>query len=436
MALARVTGENRRGKACLFLFACAFAGALPHSFDAPYRLFPALLFLFLLGSYGLRVVLLARSRASISSAVTYSSIPAEDLPSVDVLVSARDEETVVEKLINRLANVQYPEEKINICIINDGSQDNTASILEEKSQTFSNIKILHRAPSSGGGKSGALNYALQKLSGEWVFILDADADFPPDILLRLMPVAKEGSLAAIQLRKAVVNSQKNFLTCCQSMEMAMDAVIQEGRQNINGVVELRGNGELLNRIALDSCGGFNEETVTDDLDLSFRFLISGASIGILWNPPVTEEGVESLQALLRQRKRWAEGGLQRFFDYWSLLISKKLTIVQLIDLIAFFLLQYALPVISFFDLFIALVTKTLPLYWPLSLVAFTISGFACFRGAKKYSSGPNIPSPHFVNLLMFIIYLSHWFFVIPLITINMAFRSKKLIWLKTTHKGF
>ena len=94
------------------------------------------------------------------------------------------------------------------------------------------------------------------------------------------------------MRKAVVNASQNQLTRLQAMEMAMDTVIQQGRLKSGGVVELRGNGQLISRIALDKCGGFNEDTVTDDLDLSFRLLISGALVGILWDPPVQEEAVD------------------------------------------------------------------------------------------------------------------------------------------------
>jgi len=64
-----------------------------------------------------------------------------------------------------------------------------------------------------------------------------------------------------------------------------------------------------------ACGSFNEDTVTDDLDLSLRLLLSQSRIGILWDPPVMEEAVENLNALLAQRLRWAEGGLQSFLDY-------------------------------------------------------------------------------------------------------------------------
>jgi len=82
--------------------------------------------------------------------------------------------------------------------------------------------------------------------------------------------------------------------------------------------------------------GFNEDTVTDDLDLSFRLLTHGALVGILWDPPVQEEAVPGLSALWKQRQRWAEGGLQRFFDYWPTLTSSQLSARQRWDLACFF----------------------------------------------------------------------------------------------------
>ncbi len=436
MPVVCVNGENRRAKALLFLICCALAGSLPHFIENPKSFLPAITLAFFLGIYGVRVVWFgSRSPEETRSFESDEKYLTQNLPSVDVLVSARDEEAVVGKLVHRLAAIKYPKEKIKICIIDDGSNDQTPLILEKLNQNFPNLQIIKRSRNSGGGKSGALNHALKNIHGDWVFILDADADFNDEILLRLIPFALEGGWSAVQLRKAVVNSQNNLLTCCQAMEMAMDAVIQQGRQNIGGVVELRGNGALLKRKALDSCGGFNEETVTDDLDLSFRLLISGALVGILWDPPIYEEGVETLIALLRQRQRWAEGGLQRFFDYWTLLTSKRLNITQNIDLTAFFLLQYVLPIISFVDFVISILTQTVPTFWPLSFVAFSISGLAYFKGCRRRSLGPKIPFPNLLNLLMSMIYLLHWFFVIPITTLKMAVIEKKLVWVKTIHKG-
>ena len=83
-----------------------------------------------------------------------------------------------------------------------------------------------------------------------------------------------GGWSGVQLRKSVVNCELNQIAAYQAMEMAMDAVIQRGRLACGGVSELRGNGQLINRKVLESCGGFNEQTITDDLDLSFRFLLT------------------------------------------------------------------------------------------------------------------------------------------------------------------
>ncbi len=428
-----LTVKPRRGKTALFLIVCGWAGAMPHFLTPSRSLLPALTLALLLGSYGLRIVLRSKKKWNFNSQIKV--FDDQFLPKVDILVAARDEEAVLGRLIEQLHQIVYPKEKLNIWIIDDGSEDKTSEVLDDLKLRFPFFKVLRRSRQAGGGKSGALNEALKVLKGEWIFVLDADAQVQNDVLQRLMPVAQEGNWSALQLRKAVTNSLENFLTRCQAMEMAMDALIQKGRLLGGGVVELRGNGQLLNRRAIEKCGGFNEDTVTDDLDLSFRLLVAGESIGILWDPPVQEEAVESFYALWKQRQRWAEGGLQRFFDYWPSLTSPKLNWLKKQDLTSFFLLQYALPVISCADLFTSLVTKSFPTYWPLSLIAFSVSGLAYWRGCKTLSEGPFLPSPNIINLFGAILYLIHWFIVIPFATVKMAILPKTLSWSKTKHIG-
>jgi len=437
MALAKISGENRRIKSIIFLICCACAGIFPHLIRPSLNLFPSIILAFLLGGYGLQVVLRDRrgnyqlQDANISEDDNFF----ETLPNVDVLVAARDEENVIERLVARLLLLEYPEEKISFWIIDDGSQDKTPVLLEELSKKFSNINVLNRTRMSGGGKSGALNSVLKKTEGEWLFILDADAQLQSNVLLRAITLAVHGGWSGVQLRKAVVNCDLNQLSAYQAMEMAMDAVIQRGRLANGGVAELRGNGQLINRKVLELCGGFNEQTITDDLDLSFRFLLTRSPIVIMWDPPVQEEAVESISALFRQRKRWAEGGLQRFFDYWPLLISKRLSNFKKLDLTCFFLLQYALPVVSFIDFIVSVILFQMPLYWPLSIVAFSISSLAYLKGCSGKSEGPRLPSPNFINIFGATIYLAHWFIVIPYIVFKMSLLPKSLIWDKTNHVG-
>jgi ribonuclease P protein component len=213
---------------------------------------------------------------------------------VDVVVAARDEQAVIGRLVERIAQLSYPQGQMRLWVIDDASSDRTPQVLAELQERHPFLQVLRREPDAGGGKSGALNLVLQQLQGRWMFVLDADADLQSDTLERLIPYAEAGGWSAVQLRKAEVNATANWLTRAQAMEMALDAVIQQGRLAVGGVAELRGNGQLLRRDALLSSGGFNEGTVTDDLDLSFRLLLDGQPIGILWDPPVQEEAVLSV----------------------------------------------------------------------------------------------------------------------------------------------
>ena len=180
--------------------------------------------------------------------------------------------------------------------------------------------------------------------------------------------------------------------------------------------------------AVRALGGFNEATITDDLDLSLRLLLAAMPVGVMWNPPVAEEAVLTLPALWRQRQRWAEGGLQRFLDYGDQLLSNRLSSAQKLDLAAFFLLQYMLPVMAMADLAGALLSGTPPALWPFSLVALTVSGFSIAAACRRPSEGPTLPATSAGHLLVAMVYLMHWFVVIPWVSLKMALLPKSLIW--------
>lgn len=426
--------KNRRLKSFLFFAVCLLVSTIPHIFQFKHFLFFTFTISFLVACYGLNVISKNRKRG-VNSINNHKTIGDDNLPALDILVAARDEENVIERLVERLFNLDYPTNKLNIYIIDDGSSDKTPLILERLSREFDKLKIISRSANAGGGKSGALNYALKFTYGEWLLILDADAQLKKDTLPRLFNFVYEGSWSAVQLRKSVINVSKNFLTTCQSMEMAMDAIFQYGRLSVAGVSELRGNGQLINKEVLLKCGSFNEDTVTDDLDLSLRLLLSKAKIGILWDPPVMEEAVENISALFSQRQRWAEGGLQRFFDYGEQLFSNKIELIQKFDLTFFFILQYALPIISMIDLILSIALAESPSYWLISITAFTLSGIAVWYGSSCKSEGPVLQNLNLMMMLVSLLYLSHWFLVIPWVTLKMSIFPKKILWKKTLHTG-
>jgi len=429
------SSDRRRAKSALFLLACLGAGMAPHWLPPAQSFWPAIAMAVVLGGYSIRTVLLQGLGSDERSAGPVPVAGLNPLPAVDVVVAARDEQAVIVRLVEHLAQLRYPEGSLRLWVVDDGSSDRTPELLADLQQRLSLLQVVRREPDAGGGKSGALNLVLQQLQGRWLLVLDADAQLQVDTLERLIPFAEAGGWAAVQLRKAVANAQVNLLTRAQAMEMALDAVIQQGRLASGGIAELRGNGQLLRRDAVLACGGFNEATVTDDLDLSFRLLVGSQPIGVLWDPPVREEAVLTLAALLRQRQRWAEGGLQRFFDYGGSLLSERLNPKQKLDLIGFFLLQYAMPVLAVADLLGAAVTRTLPCIWPLSIVALGLSGLAIVRGCRRPSEGPALPQMTPLAMLLGIVYLGHWFVVIPWVTLRMALLPKRLVWAKTLHVG-
>ena len=423
--------KSRRLKSFIFLVSCMLIGVYPHFFSKKPPVFAIYVTSFVVLIYGVWVL---SKNIKLSSNVCDNNEFLNDIPTLDILVAARDEQNVIARLVERLVSLDYPPEKLKIYIIDDGSVDNTPNILKKLSQKYERLNIISRSKNDGGGKSGALNHALQFISGEWVFILDADAQLKNDTLQRVLSFAQNGSWSAVQLRKSVINTSKNFLTTCQGIEMAMDAYFQVGRLYSAGISELRGNGQLVRKDILLNCGSFNENTVTDDLDLSLRLILSQSKIGIFWDPPVMEEAVEDIFALFRQRQRWAEGGLQRFFDYGRELILSKLTFIQKFDLTYFFILQYALPIIALVDLIICIVFYKSPIYWPVSLTAFTLSASASWFGCHKKHEGPVLPT-NSIKMSLYLFYLSHWFIVIPLVTLKMSIFPKKIIWKKTTHLG-
>jgi len=424
--------KNRRLKSCIFLISCISIGVYPHFFSKKPPVFTIYLTSLVVLIYGIWV--LSKNMKFSNNKVFEGSEFTKDIPTLDILVAARDEQNVIARLVDRLFNLEYPSEKLKIHIIDDGSIDDTPIILKKLSKKYEKLNIISRPQNAGGGKSGALNHALKFISGEWVLILDADAQLKNDTLLRVVSFAQNGSWTAVQLRKSVLNTNKNFLTTCQGIEMAMDTYFQVGRLYSAGISELRGNGQLVRKDILLSCGSFNENTVTDDLDLSVRLILAQSKIGILWDPPVMEEAVEDISALFRQRQRWAEGGLQRFFDYGRNLIISKLTFIQKFDLMYFFILQYALPIIALVDLIAGLLFLKSPFYWPVSLTAFTLSASASWFGCQKEHEGPVLPN-NLIKIILYLIYLSHWFIIIPLVTLKMSIFPKKIIWKKTTHLG-
>ena len=366
----------------------------------------------------------------------------EDLansPFVSLLVAAKNEEAVIGNLVNILCNLDYPNDKYEVWVIDDNSTDKTPIILAQMKREYSHLKVLQRMAGATGGKSGALNQVLPLTKGEILAVFDADADVSPDLLRQVLPLFAQSKVGAVQMRKAIANAEENFWTKGQMAEMALDGYYQQQRVAIGGIGELRGNGQFVRRKALERCGGWNEETITDDLDLTLRLHLDRWDIEFLSFPAVQEEGVTNAIALWHQRNRWAEGGYQRYLDYWHLIVRNRMGTGKTWDLLLFMLIQYILPIAQIPDLLMAIARNRAPVLAPVTGLSVSLAFFWMFNGLKRTLKEEKL-SVSTVFMLMFQtlrgnIYLFHWLAVMASTTARMSVRPKRLKWVKTVHQG-
>ena len=142
------------------------------------------------------------------------------------------------------------------------------------------------------------------------------------------------------------------MTKCQNNEYTLDTYLQVGRDAVKGAVELRGNGELIKRKALDDIGGWNNYTITDDLDMATRLHIKGWDIRYCLDAVVYEEGVMYTVPLFRQRRRWLEGTIRRYLEYFfQAVFSKKMSLKAKLDMVVY-ITQFIMPLWFLFEILI------------------------------------------------------------------------------------
>lgn len=357
----------------------------------------------------------------------------DDWPRISLLVAAKNEAAVIDSLVTSLCHLDYPDDRYELWVINDNSDDGTGRILDRLAQVHSRLKVLHRGQEATGGKSGALNLAWPRATGEIFAVFDADAQVPNDLLRHVVPLFMNERTGAIQVRKSIVNVQTNFWTRGQSAEMALDRYYQEQRAACCGIGELRGNGQFVRQAAIAQCGGWNEMTITDDLDLTVQLHLHHWNIGFLPMPAVAEEGVTRGLALWHQRNRWAEGGYQRYLDYWRLLLRNQLGWNKSIDMFVYWLLQYMLPIVALPDFLMAIALRQPPVFAPLTTFAVAMSYWGMTMGIYRTQKVSLLLA--MVKAIQGTLYMTHWIVVMAFATARMAVRPKRLKWVKTIHGG-
>ncbi len=357
-------------------------------------------------------------------------------PFVSILIPCHNEQEVIEDTVLNVLKLKYSD--FELILINDRSSDNTFQIIKKFEKENKKIKILSREKDSKEGKSAVLNDAMKLAKGEAILVLDADAKIEANFLNEMLVKLEPADVGAVQARKVIINASQNFLTQCQHNEYVLDTYFQTGRDAVRGAVELRGNGELIKLEALKSIGFWNEETITDDLDMSTRLHIKGWDIRFCTETKVYEEGVVDFCAIIRQRRRWVEGSIRRYLEYiGDVFTSQDMSLRVGLDLIAYiseFLLPFWLIAEIFIQAFHFVKGETNCILSSIAMVVATGLFFACgfIYSLKKYSNY-NFFRALKEAILTSIYFLSIWFPIAMFIIFKIIFTKKTTDWGKTRH---
>ncbi len=239
--------------------------------------------------------------------------PVAQWPRVTVQLPIYNELYVAERLIEAVARLDYPAELLDIQVLDD-STDETVEItrcaVERLRQNGVPIAQLRR-PNREGFKAGALAYGLTRASGEFIAIFDADFIPGPDFLKRTIPYFQDRTVAFIQTRWGHVNRDYTLFTYLQSL--AIDAhfmVEQFARSQGRFWFNFNGTAGVWRRAAMEDAGGWQADTLTEDLDLSYRAFLKGWNALYLRDVEVPAELPVSFSAYRRQQGRWARGSFE------------------------------------------------------------------------------------------------------------------------------
>lgn len=411
------------------------------SFWAPPVSFPTLVLVYGLFFISLRLIArLHRQRNTLSNGVLIAQ--PDRWPKVSILIPAHNEASVIARTVMSTLKLDYPD--YEVLVIEDRSTDDTANILRElKISAESRFSYFTRPNGATPGKSAVLNDALPYVQGEILCILDADAIVEPDFLKRLIPYFREDTIGAVQAKKALLNPHQNWLTLCQQHEYALDTYLQVRRDTLYGAVELRGNGMLVKREVLQALGGWNEHSLSEDLDLCTRMHASGWDLRYVPTAQVWEEGLTDLQPLIRQRLRWTEASIIRYLENAEqLLFNSRVAFRTKLDMMQF-VFEFLAPIwlllenlLLIFKWATGQLSGAPVLFSSASLLILSAYFlFATYQGISRFNQVSLFQA--LKGTIITYLYLSLlWLPIVFILFIRILFQSERnLKWEKTPHYG-
>jgi cellulose synthase/poly-beta-1,6-N-acetylglucosamine synthase-like glycosyltransferase len=234
-------------------------------------------------------------------------------PRVTVQLPIFNEMYVAERLIKAAAKLDYPADLLEIQVLDDSTDETVAIVrrlVNHLREDGLNIMHLHRTDRKGY-KAGALACGTDSASGEFLAIFDADFIPPEDFLRRTIPHFQNERIGFIQTRWGHINREYNFLTFVQSMAIDAHFMVEQYARNWGGYwFNFNGTAGIWRKATIKDAGGWRAETLTEDLDLSYRAFLKGWKALYLRDVVVKAELPVNFTGYRRQQHRWARGSLE------------------------------------------------------------------------------------------------------------------------------
>jgi len=239
--------------------------------------------------------------------------PVDDYPQVTVQLPIYNEVYVAQRLINSVCEMDYPRNKLEIQVLDD-STDQTGVICRERVEFYREqgfaIQYLHR-PIRTGFKAGALQDALLLAQGEFIAIFDADFVPQRTFLKDTIPFFKDEKVGMVQTRWEHLNEDFSFITRAQSFALAGHFAIEQNGRNAAGYfINFNGTAGIWRKSCIEDAGNWQSDTLTEDLDLSYRAQLKGWKFLFLDEVVTPSELPAEINALKSQQYRWTKGAVE------------------------------------------------------------------------------------------------------------------------------
>ena len=273
-------------------------------------------------------------------------------PMITVQLPVYNEKNVVERLIKAVSEFEYPKDRFEIQVLDD-STDETSELIQKTISDLKNIQIFHiQRKNREGFKAGALAHGLKKANGEFIAIFDADFVPPRDFLTKMLPSFEDPKVGMVQARWGHLNERENLLTRVQAILLNGHFGVEHAVRSSNDLFfNFNGTAGIWRKKAIEASGGWTSDTLTEDLDLSYRAQLSGWKF--VYHPEVIApaELPSVVPAFKTQQSRWAKGASQTATKMIPRIISSRILFRQKMEAFFHLLSNWAYPLLAILAIF-------------------------------------------------------------------------------------